>query len=244
MKKIYKYIAGALLAAPMLASAAANYNLSNDFSYSNNPNGAWSFLYGAALLTPQVPLNNGNPLYPAALPGYWSTGPDLNTNTPDVIKTAVNGSSAGETDSDFLAGDVIVHSPNAGDPLFIVWTAPEAGTIDFASDIWYAHSVVNRSNDVLVSLDGSALGSAVISNASYSGRSNAWHLSGDDLSVIAGDTLVFAFTKSAGQSFGSLDGINVDITFVSAVPEPEAYAMMLAGIGLLGFFARNRKQAA
>ncbi|WP_374565418.1 PEP-CTERM sorting domain-containing protein, partial [Nitrosomonas sp.] len=61
---------------------------------------------------------------------------------------------------------------------------------------------------------------------------------------IAGDTLVFAFTKSAGQSFGSLDGINVDITFVSAVPEPEAYAMMLAGIGLLGFFARNRKQAA
>lgn len=28
------------------------------------------------------------------------------------------------------------------------------------------------------------------------------------------------------------------------VPEPETYAMLLAGLGLLGFFARNRKQAA
>ena len=30
---------------------------------------------------------------------------------------------------------------------------------------------------------------------------------------------------------------------VSAVPEPETYAMMLAGLGLLGFAARRRKQA-
>jgi len=30
--------------------------------------------------------------------------------------------------------------------------------------------------------------------------------------------------------------------FVSAVPEPETYAMLLAGLGLLGFVARRRKQ--
>lgn len=30
----------------------------------------------------------------------------------------------------------------------------------------------------------------------------------------------------------------------SAIPEPETYAMMLAGLGLLGFVARRRKQAA
>jgi hypothetical protein len=29
---------------------------------------------------------------------------------------------------------------------------------------------------------------------------------------------------------------------VSAVPEPEIYAMMLAGLGLMGFVARRRKQ--
>ena len=31
---------------------------------------------------------------------------------------------------------------------------------------------------------------------------------------------------------------------LSAVPEPETYAMLLAGLGLLGFIARRRKQAA
>lgn len=31
---------------------------------------------------------------------------------------------------------------------------------------------------------------------------------------------------------------------VTAVPEPEAYAMMIAGLGILGFAARRRKQAA
>ncbi|WP_258193075.1 hypothetical protein [Nitrosomonas oligotropha] len=40
MKKIQKYIIGALLASPMLASAATSYNLSSDFSNTNNPNGA------------------------------------------------------------------------------------------------------------------------------------------------------------------------------------------------------------
>ncbi|MEO6562755.1 MAG: FxDxF family PEP-CTERM protein, partial [Nitrosospira sp.] len=30
---------------------------------------------------------------------------------------------------------------------------------------------------------------------------------------------------------------------VSPVPEPEAYAMLLAGLGLVGFIARRRKSA-
>jgi hypothetical protein len=36
-------------------------------------------------------------------------------------------------------------------------------------------------------------------------------------------------------------GIPIQFT-VAAVPEPETYAMMLAGLGLMGFIARRRKQ--
>lgn len=49
--------------------------------------------------------------------------------------------------------------------------------------------------------------------------------------------------SNAASEFRGQAG-NVSIASVSAVPEPETYAMMLAGLGLLGFAARRRKQAA
>lgn len=44
-----------------------------------------------------------------------------------------------------------------------------------------------------------------------------------------------------GGQYFTLDDIKVNETSVSAVPEPESYAMMLAGLGLIGTIARRRK---
>lgn len=52
-------------------------------------------------------------------------------------------------------------------------------------------------------------------------------------SFSAGDAFV-AYTKNGLDGAGS-------ISYTAAVPEPEAYAMLLAGLGLLGLAARRRR---
>ena len=57
--------------------------------------------------------------------------------------------------------------------------------------------------------------------------------------------LEFGVVNWADTAFDSglaFDGITVAGTPVGVVPEPETYAMLLAGLGLLGFAARRRKQ--
>ena len=48
------------------------------------------------------------------------------------------------------------------------------------------------------------------------------------------------YTLAFGTGLGSLKVDDVQIS-VTAVPEPETYAMMLAGLGLMGTIARRRK---
>lgn len=75
----------------------------------------------------------------------------------------------------------------------------------------------------------------------------------DDYTVNSGDgfsTRTISFTPSTTGTysliFQNLGGDNVGALLdnVSVVPEPETYAMLLAGLGLLGFMARRRKENA
>ena len=55
----------------------------------------------------------------------------------------------------------------------------------------------------------------------------------------------FAYIIGFNDSFtgdGDYDDFVVGVNFAAAIPEPETYAMMLAGLGLLGIAARRRKQ--
>ncbi len=53
-----------------------------------------------------------------------------------------------------------------------------------------------------------------------------------------------AFGMSASASSATGGAETICISAVSAVPEPETYAMMLGGLGLMGFVARRRNKAA
>jgi hypothetical protein len=51
-------------------------------------------------------------------------------------------------------------------------------------------------------------------------------------------------TSVAGYgALGTMSGYPVSQTITAAVPEPETYALMLAGLGLMGFIARRRRKA-
>ena len=61
-----------------------------------------------------------------------------------------------------------------------------------------------------------------------------------NLAAKFGSTMYVGFTGATG---GTDADQRITSFSVSAVPEPETYAMMLAGLGLVGFAARRRKQA-
>ena len=60
---------------------------------------------------------------------------------------------------------------------------------------------------------------------------------------LQGDFDSITFTNTFPEGWHGIT-VGVEGLAVTAVPEPETYAMMLAGLGLLGFAARRRKKAA
>ncbi|MES2288402.1 MAG: PEPxxWA-CTERM sorting domain-containing protein [Pseudomonadota bacterium] len=236
------------LAAPLAlaitgSAHAATYDLAANFSNASNPNGAWS--YGSPALAHFAQPTTANSLNSAAADGYWSSGADFFA-APFILRTTANGVSTGAyNNGDFLAGDVLVHGPNDGSAVAINWIAAAAGSINFTSSIWYAHSIVQRSEDVAVFLNGTSLGSVTVTNGIT--RTNALtSLAGSNLAVAAGDVLSFRFSKTAGQQFGSLAGIGAVVDFTpratAAVPEPATWGMMILGFGAVGMSIRRRKQ--
>lgn len=75
-----------------------------------------------------------------------------------------------------------------------------------------------------------------------SGVVDNWKLNAANQILSAGDYYLQVVGKVVSAGAGSLSG-NIALK-VTAVPEPETYAMMLAGLGLVGVVARRRKKSA
>jgi hypothetical protein len=61
------------------------------------------------------------------------------------------------------------------------------------------------------------------------------------IATYGGPSGTFAFQLVYGECCGGPAVLQVDLPFTAAVPEPETYALMLAGFGALGFVARRRR---
>lgn len=83
---------------------------------------------------------------------------------------------------------------------------------------------------------GNASGTALIASLNNT-RDNAWtHFSAKVQATGSSLTLKFSATGVSDSLGTSLDNVRV-----SAVPEPESLALMLAGLGTMGFVMRRRK---
>lgn len=101
-------------------------------------------------------------------------------------------------------------------------------------------SSISRTATVGLNITGFALydsGNTLVSNGTMlgSGAIDLWSLSADNLAQ--GNYYVQVSGSLVSNTSGSF-GANLNVT---PIPEPETYGMMLAGLGVLGFLARRRK---
>jgi len=95
-------------------------------------------------------------------------------------------------------------------------------------------NVGSNSNGIEVFWNGGSLGTF---SGTGSASGNTWRVETlDVLGTGEWTTLRFDAVGTSDSLGGSLDNVSV-----TAVPEPQTYALMLAGLGVMGFVARRRK---
>lgn len=227
-------IAPRALAALTLAAAvpamAASYDLVADWNPGANPNGSWSFLSGSSLL----PYWDAMP--PLGGVGGYAPSPDSGYFLPVFFQSGASGS------------DIMVHSYDgfnghaASGEAVLRWTSPISGTLDLGGYFYYGQPTLARSNEVVVALAGSTLLSTTVSYAQHQDYANRYSFALSGLTVTAGDTLDISFVRSPGYAPGTVTAMELTVS-THPVPEPASYALLLGGLGLLGWL-RGRRSAA
>ncbi len=127
---------------------------------------------------------------------------------------------------------LIRNSTSSGDAFDIGLANPTSSTTDFAS-VGYSNISMRYKDST-----GSALSSTALT------------LSPPDASLFDLTEFILTFTQATpieggGNQFqltnSTASASNLRFNLISAVPEPESYAMLLAGLGLVGFVSRRRK---
>jgi len=134
----------------------------------------------------------------------------------------------------------------------LLYNGPEFGDYrEMAQVAVYNGATLLGKYALTVGADGSSPGAGwtgfgAVSNLSAPTSSGgaAWLVSGNPFGNVAATKLVFtALTSNLCQTAGSCNNqSDYVVSAVHAVPEPETYALLAAGLGAVAFVARRRRQ--
>lgn len=162
--------------------------------------------------------------------GTWGTYPSLPgwVGLP-TVELRNNVSGVAQDGNNFVELDT---NRNSG----IAQTIVASGLVELS--FWYsARPGTGATNDIGVSF-GESFQAVVLQGVTNNTGANIWQKFTQVINLGNSGSAVLAFYgQGSSDSFGgSLDNISV-----TAVPEPETFAMLLAGLGLVGTIARRRK---
>lgn len=161
----------------------------------------------------------------SSIPG-WTGQPNIEVRD-SIAGVAQDGSNFVELDTHYVN--------NTNSSMFQNISGTGAVKLSF----WYSARPHTAAGTNLLSFAlGNATGS-VLNNIGNNTGTHAWQQFVGYFNLDADGSTTLSF--SAGGTMDSYGG-SLDNVVVTAVPEPESYALMLAGLGLVGAIARRRNQ--
>jgi len=219
-----------VLAAVSLAAAltgttaqAASYDATADFQTLSNPGSVWSYGYSSS-----AGAGYALTLFDTASASVWSMGGYNTLGTPAAF---VN---TGASANGVATGQLGLHpGPLAnGDVAILRFTAPTAGSYAvtgqfFAGDIGSMQGLIILNDDATHPLQvfGNTTDASVFAPLT--------------LTLAAGAHVDFAVGNNGSFYYGSTP-LSVQINS-TPVPEPSSYALLLGGLGMLGWMAKRRR---